>query len=867
MPQQQPQLDPSYDYMALPDGSYAQFPKGTSEAEMRQKIVARGLVKQQQAAPAAPVVAKPAARPMTAPVAKPSFGKRYAQTMMIPTTKEEAKQAAIGASGLGTTYQIGKGIYEGGKAAVEDVRTGHPGRAALDILPALAPFPAMVGTNIGTDVVTKNIKGLLGTGAGLVTQAMLARGGESVVDPSKNLKAIEKLNQTGLKMAEDGVVDPTKVSAVRVAREQIHGNMESVQRQIQEHITAKEAPKEAAIQQAVARGATLGPQVAADVVRIENNVRQIGARRGTLTQSQIAALQNFLKQLMFKPDPQTGALTTPRNWQNLPIREAWDLTRTKGLLSEEADFPSDTPDIVKVAARQIRGVVVDRIGEAAPDAQRLAREQSELVRARDAIGKNVESSRKGTLSTFRGIMNSGAPMLAAWIGLRELGLPSTVALGSVLLFKALAESTPSRTLRAAWRAKFLEWQERALATAPQAQPPQAGGPPLPQGGGGAPAGGPSVAPRPQLPAAPAALPPASRPTAPAATTTPSGRSVTAAELAVQAQPGTRGIASDITKWQPPPELGVSSVGDIEKRVAANRAKMGEPPRSGQSGAKPTTTSTPPEANRRVGESVEDWVERTKDFFPDVKPKTHEALGNKTLHDYLKPYFSGGAARLDTLVKDLRSRGFVHEKTTKGRYDQSANARFVHPNGESITVGVNPDLTVNGGTYGHGNKLEPIEPRTKRTYDYKAIHDTLVSERVGQTKSAMETAQVNKMIAEVQRAMSGKATPAELSLINKHIRERGYTQAARSKAAATVQPAPMSAGEPVSQGLSPEQRVLLVDQGYKAIIDQYGEGGKEAVKQMKAMAKAAEKVKDPSYDELEKITEVLEALKQIPKGEE
>jgi hypothetical protein len=126
------------------------------------------------------------------------------------------------------------------------------------------------------------------------------------------------------------------------------------------------------------------------------------------------------------------------------------------------------------------------------------------------------------------------------------------------------------------------------------------------------------------------------------------------------------------------------------------------------------------------------------------------------------------------------------------------------------------------------------------------------------------AAVKKMIAEAERAASGKATKEELSTINKHIRERGYQQAARKAAAAQAPtPTPMAAGEPVAQGMTPEERVIAIDQGYHDIIAKYGEGGAEAVKAMKQNAKMMAKVKDPYFDELATINEVKQVLAGVP----
>jgi hypothetical protein len=99
------------------------------------------------------------------------------------------------------------------------------------------------------------------------------------------------------------------------------------------------------------------------------------------------------------------------------------------------------------------------------------------------------------------------------------------------------------------------------------------------------------------------------PTQAEAPRTPAGRLLTPEELDVQNQPGTTGVAKDVDKWQPPPELGAfPNVPDIGSKV---RAKNPEPTRAEVKAARiaPEPTHTDMERSRlglppepgRVGE--------------------------------------------------------------------------------------------------------------------------------------------------------------------------------------------------------------------------------------------------------------------------
>jgi len=253
-----------------------------------------------------------------------------------------------------------------------------------------------------------------------------------------------------------------------------------VHQQITDAVRVKDAPKEAAMQQAIATGAKMPSTMGQEMTSALDSVVDEATRGGTLSTADVAALKNFALRLKFEPDPATGQPGRLRDWSN--PREVFNLTRTNGLLSEEAEFGKDTPKIVAQVSRRMRAVAVDNLGKVAPEVTRLSREQSELVKAREAANDLVMASRKGTLTTFRGIMSSNAPTLVSWIAARELfGMNAAMALGGVIVFKRLMESVSSRTLRAALRAKLLERQEAALAALQGTAGAAGGGTGVPRG--------------------------------------------------------------------------------------------------------------------------------------------------------------------------------------------------------------------------------------------------------------------------------------------------------------------------------------------------------------------------------------------------
>jgi hypothetical protein len=565
-----PKLDPAYDYASLPDGSYAQFKKGTPPEAMRAQLIAKGLLKQS--------AAKPAAKQ-----SQPGFGKRYAQTMQIPTSKEELGSAMRSTSGVGFAYQTGKGIYEGAKASYEDAKAGHLLKSAADFVSGLAPFPAMLGTNIGEDIKGKNIKGLAGTAAGLGTQALLMH--EGTLSPEAHRTLAKNLDTAVLKTADPTIKDYNRAVGLEVAQKRVMGTLKSLPDKIEQPRMAQDAKVQALTKYHDAQGHLVNGTP--EIRPLVDNVRARLNVQGLLTDRVRNAFRDLVDQITTEHDPRTGQ-RIPIDLSKLTVAKAIELTKGLGKM---ANWDADVKVAVEPFIKQIRQGINNALDKVDPEITKARESESKLIEAREAARKNYADALndKKTLG-FRMVYGSGAS-IATYLGLKMLGVIPTAAIGSIILTKSLWQSTLSRTTRAALHAYAADILESAIGgqQGPQGaasgpNPPTGGGTALPSGtprsGPVSPAGAPLTSPR-GLGAAPAA------PRAPAGgSVTPSGRPVTAAEHAVQATSGTRGIAADITKWQPPPELGVSHSPDYGKNI---RSEV----KGRQGVAKSTTTSAEP----------------------------------------------------------------------------------------------------------------------------------------------------------------------------------------------------------------------------------------------------------------------------------
>jgi hypothetical protein len=148
---------------------------------------------------------------------------------------------------------------------------------------------------------------------------------------------------------------------------------------------------------------------------------------------------------------------------------------------------------------------------------------------------------------------------------------------------------------------------------------------------------------------------------------------------------------------------------------------------------------------------------------------------------------------------------------------------------------------------------------------KVMMDRLdvLQERRANPKSGADRNAIEREIGEIKQILKGEDVGTKHAGAPKRIADRERLAEKRASAAATSAPASQAApsGEAVSQIASPELRAMALDAGYKKLATY--EGGPEMVKAAKATAKAMEKL-DPSYDEVEKLTEILGVMKEITK---
>lgn len=579
MPQDQSQLDPNYDYAQLPDGSYAQFKKGTSEAEMRGRLIAAG---------------KLPATPYQPPKATPQKKTQFEKANEIPsyygfTPRNVGKNIYQGAKSMVTgTYDLGKTLLgtpdpkkQGGnveqtlekifqpmreqwKQAQEKYKLGRLseaiGHGTAGLVPMVGPFAAQLGEQAGRG----DIGGAVGQAAGA---ALTAKAGDIAVDkitgftdPAQLRERAAKLDTKVLKTAQAGAKGYKLATALQVAKEQIYGTLKSLPDKIEAKRLAKNQQVQAIAKQMDATGHTI--DVSNEINPITRDVMTIANQRGLLTPQLRTQIAGLLKRITTETDMQTGA-QRPRNLSQMKVSDALQLQ--KGLEDLSA-FGKQVPDAINNLARRLRGAIGDKL----PDSmQKLRSEESHLITARDAARKNYADALNAGRAGARGFIYSSLPTAGVYVGLKALGLPFAGAIGTALVLRTLGESVPSRTFRAAMYAKAADLLDPPTTriTSPQGPPtaiqPQRGGiqPNAPVGGGnarltGAPAAGPTGAAQPRTaPATVVSTNPASGlDTVPSPT--PLTRGTMLPEKATRARAGSgdyvkesgRNVAESNTKW-------------------------------------------------------------------------------------------------------------------------------------------------------------------------------------------------------------------------------------------------------------------------------------------------------------------------------
>jgi hypothetical protein len=173
-----------------------------------------------------------------------------------------------------------------------------------------------------------------------------------------------------------------------------------------------------------------------------------------------------------------------------------------------------------------------------------------------------------------------------------------------------------------------------------------------------------------------------------------------------------------------------------------------------------------------------------------------------------------------------------------------------------------------GTAAQGEK-SVAQRNTLSPEQRKAMQDrlgTIIDRQQDPKENPMNKAALKKERADIEKLLANKTSPksavvggrkrTEVGVINRKIQQR-EASAAKSAEAAAKQPA---AGAPppggVTPAMDPEQRVIQLDLGYKALTK--FDGGSEMSKALQKVAKELKTV-DPNYDELEQLKASLKVL--------
>jgi hypothetical protein len=431
-------------------------------------------------------------------------------------------------------------------------------------------------------------------------------------------------------------------------------------------------------------------------------------------------------------------------------------------------------------------------------------------------------------ATFRGIMNSGVVPLVAWIAARELfGTPAAVALGGVIIFKHLVESTRSRTLQASLLIKLNEMQERAVNAIQGPQPPRqpnmGGSPTSPQTG-------------PQMPA--------NRGLAPGQMNLPGGGTGRAAGWQA-AQAASRAAGADRrakstpqAPTAPPVQTVIPPVRGTMLPEKATRARAG----SGDYAKPEKSTGTKlVSAVQSGGVAHLEFDSKTPVTEEQVKalfPKGSIIV--KQDPNILNVANSGRQAfRIDILSKEGRIAGDVEAQKYIDQITGGGNLRR-----GDIAKAPAADKTVAPSNILSKDQIKAMQERLSALYDRTP-------------KSGAENNAIKREKEELKKLLSGDLTSKEATEIKDRIRNRERLATQRSEAGTARGAGEAStSGEGVSKAASPDVRMSLLEQGYAHLATL--EDGPEHVKTLKKMAKD---LKGTDYDEVTALAESIKSLKE------
>jgi hypothetical protein len=854
MPQDAPQLDPQYDWAKLPNGEYAKFKKGTSKVEIQGRLTAAGLLPKP----------KPTATPESvggmSPYKTEAMRKRAETTSKIGigevapgahtpmfgghmpwygfTPGNIADNMALGIKGIATsTKDIGKDLLsnpnwfktmpEGSRpstmqkfvtepamresaVAKESFAKGRTSEGVGHFLASGIPLIGPMLANMGEQAGRSDVGGAVGQAVGMYAGGkVMAKGTEMIVDKATGMISPESLrrraadlNTKVLRTATPNARDFGMSTGLQVAKERIISNLKELPSKIEAKRAAKNVQVQSIAQALDTKGTTI--DISKEIQPIVDDVQAVANQRALLTPQLRTQIKGLLNRVTTSVDPATGR-SMPRNLSTMKVSEA--LALQKGLEDLSA-FGKQAPEAINNLARRLRGVLGEKLDAASPEMQRLRGEESKLIKARDAAKDAYAKALNDNRTLAKGFVYSTAGAAAGYVALKMTGIGFGPAIAGILVLRTLAESTPSRTARAAFYARAADAIDAALGRTGGPQGPKA----APMGGtpqtGGSP---PQAVANAQLAAAigtPEAVAVAVRPQLPAApsTVSPTGQPVSPDVLAVQSQPGARGVAPDIGKWEPPPELGAFSAKDVGKEV---RAKNPEPTRA-------ETRSAERRKTDRTNQQLEDklFAQARKELGEDA---TSEQVG----------------ARVDELK---RARGNVAGGNTK-------------------TVAPSPETSARNKAM-----LDRLDALYERQTNPKSGADRNAIEReISEIKRVLS----GDIAGDPSKVVGGKTRSAE-GVVKRKISQRETLAAKRAEAkSATPGTSTGSQGSTVDPATrpeaSPENRAILLDMGYKKLASY--DGGPEMAKALKKMAEDVRKI-DPSYDEVTALAEALKALKEV-----
>src|SRR5271166_4237300 len=464
-----PKLDPGFDYAELPDHSYAQFKKGTSPEQMKAMLTAKGLLKPTSGKyPTGSGSGDPntdtAMLSQVRRPARPTIPTAYGFTPGNMAKNVYETTNAMGRFGYGLTKDLLGGpegmrqainknlidpAVEQARKAKEDYNNKRLIEAAGHGLAAALPGLGPVASGIGEQMGTGDIGGGLTSAA---TMYLLPKATSELLNdyftPENHRRIADELNTKVLKQADPKVKGYTKLAGLQVAKEGIVSSARQLPAKIE---AARMAKNTEVIRQAQATSGTI--DVDADIKPIAAEVARVANTRGLLTDPVKTQLVNFLQQrIMTMTDMQTGA-TIPRPLNKLTVMQAIELEKGLGDLS---GFGKDVPTAVENLAKRVRQAINDKLP---PDIQRLRAEESRLITARESSRATLANILNDNHRMMKGLIYSGAGPIAVYMGIKALGGGFMTAIGSVVILRALAQSTPSRTLRAALHSKIADWLE------------------------------------------------------------------------------------------------------------------------------------------------------------------------------------------------------------------------------------------------------------------------------------------------------------------------------------------------------------------------------------------------------------------------